>query len=1697
MTTAGSLVSFVQNFETESTAAAALADWLRIPELFDPAQSTSLVPYLESCSAPETVSAPELLAQLLPSAAISRQLGPARLWPRVPRWPHPAPEIAVIAQRLAADTGDWLGRPEWLASAARAPLAWRSALMGAAPDPAAVEALIPSLLGQDSPSLAWIAFTCLVAFKPDDEAGRWLADRIQPLTPAQLSTLRQPDFARLAQAYQRHFKPADEVNQEVSISVFLARGAVSHASGDLDNAHAYYDQAWEAATDLRASAADGIAELALQTAQPILALEACQQALKSSPSPDRQARLAIAACEAGDPARGLTALPEAKASPFSAIAGAACYLAQGDKRKAGESLSELSDAWLLSRPLSPFWLDHLARDLDTTGDISRALQLRQIRVAWSPSNPETHLDLAKALLAAGDAALASEHAAIATLLSPVPHEARRLLAECYESSGKHSKALNHRRAIVNATGDGRIELAACALETGDLEAAGKALEPLLLSDPDNSEVLTLHGKVLFQAGHQRAAFSALERATSASPDSVSAWLALSQAFRLAGDQAATLRTLKTACQTAPGSAPLHVALAAALLEQGQLKDALQVAQRASALEPRFAGAKVTEGQILLALGQHEDAISVLEQAYQDQPANFEIRLALAKALEFSGNPAAAAKSISFVPSQLDPDSHFDVGRIQAKAAAKLADRALAAMACDHLQQAGTRTKSQPQAMRWLGEALAICGKPADAMDAFLVARQHAGADRDLAEAAVLGWSRAASKAGDPALAVSQLESARSEFPESAAILAALSAAYQSAGLADQAAETAELAALQSPQDEEAQLQLMHAGENAARYDLALSAARALAGLKQADPFAHLELSRIASLASDRPAARAALAQALAIGRRQPQLLLLAAQEVKGRGESDRSLRLIRYAQQHNPRNLAVVAAFAQASQEAGNIQAAATAWEQLAEIDPNPVEAYQKAGQARWHLGQIDQAISAWARGSELAPDNADIVACLAQALGAQGEMDKARQAYARALALDPANYRLSLAYGKAELAWHQPHLALPHLEQAVLSPTAGSEEFAALGECLWLLGRSQESLSALNRAMANDSGSAGVFSLQALAMLKTGDLMGSQSALKAAAAQRPESAEDACWLACAASAHLAWPLAIETLTAWADKTLDPKLVSALLQLRLRAIDATQLFDTAANLDFQAQGLADRTQCQAIQADLERLSAILDKETAERIALRLKLHQPSATTEEWLAAEGQLAGSDSPETIEGLAIHQLNDDRPADALRTLSAANSPTSQSPWGPLLIGLAHQALGRYDLAGQAFAAASVNPVLAPIGEYLNGKAWLAQGDTAAAIQALNAAVTACPGQPRWHALLAKVYLQEENFDSALAHLQQAVELSPKDGELQLELARTLRRTGQLPGAHEAYAAAVRLMPSVAPVWKEAGEIALESGDAEQACQWFERAAILAPSDPQCLVGAAKAVLLTGSLTQARELSAQASRIAPEDPEVLALAGDLASAAGDVDQALTAYDHAIAKSEAPRMLLLSRSRALTRAGRIDEAIDSLRALVESNPDDDQAWAELSRVCQAQSDSAGALEAAEKAASLAPRNPDYRLNLASLNRHAGQLDRALNEALTAQSLSDADPRIALELGRVYDDRRQYKRALDSFQRAIELDHELAEAHFRAGLILKTLKAYNRAGDMLKRAADLNPRDPDTLHQLAAVRALELVHGGITELAVS
>ena len=243
-------------------------------------------------------------------------------------------------------------------------------------------------------------------------------------------------------------------------------------------------------------------------------------------------------------------------------------------------------------------------------------------------------------------------------------------------------------------------------------------------------------------------------------------------------------------------------------------------------------------------------------------------------------------------------------------------------------------------------------------------------------------------------------------------------------------------------------------------------------------------------------------------------------------------------------------------------------------------------------------------------------------------------------------------------------------------------------------------------------------------------------------------------------------------------------------------------------------------------------------------------------------------------------------------------------------------------------------------------------------------------------------------------------------------------------------------------------------------------------------------------GKGRKARERIEAALRAAPNDPEVRLGQGEILAMQRDHRAALQAYEQVRGLSGAAKSRLIqAKSQALMALGQSDQAEQGLLAELEQANQDPSLWFPLALVRESKGDLASAAEAAGQAVRLAPLNPDYRLGLARICRQSGNLDRALDELIRARELAPADPRVPLEQGVVYEERRDYRRALESYRRAIELDNRTTQAFYRSGLVLKVLKAYPQAGQMLKRAAELAPVDRDVMHQLAAVRALELVHG--------
>jgi superkiller protein 3 len=1584
------------------------------------------------------------------------------------------------------------------------PNTWRTALACAwswMPEPRVLISALVSAGGQEG--LHLVAAT-LLADRSTEETARQLLAASPAMSERGAHSLLLTGEAELAKAILSPRKP--ESSQEIPAAAseasardLVLRSTRSRIHGDLATSRQELEEAWNAANRGAAEAADGLAELAELEGDPVTALEARLQAQQLQPSSLRRAHLALAYVAAGRAQDALAKLPKSNRTMEELIAAGLASLKIGDLQEAALSLAEAAGS-NPSAAAADHWYGHLVEGLRSIGRTDLALQASEARLARRPADPEMRLEYAGLLHEAADYPNGAAQASLALGLTPNSASARKILAQCLQSAGAPAAALPHWQILAAADFAFLPDLARCAIEAGNLPAAEQATASLRQSDPASSAAHILTAKTQATGGNLTAARTALELATQQSPQDPDLWIALAEILTQEGEIRAAEATLSHAVQLVPDCAQLHAAAAQWYKAHGRPNDALLAIQKASKLEPTQADWLIQEGDLLRALGHKDLALPTLKAAASRKPGSFRARMALAQAFEEQGDLASAAQCLPQILTGANREAQIVAARIairHASASSNTSGLESIQMPLEHAREADP---ADPCPYFWLGQLRHLLGQPAAALEEYQRCQERStGQPPDLRLQAVLGLASAAIDAGQSALALTTLEDARTDHPSSAPLLVALSKAHLAANLPDRALQIAQQAVDLEPESEVALRHLAKVASHNHDWRLAARVLRSLLKIQPGQPDTWLELAEAAHRAQDSKAAREALVRALRPGRRQPELLQKAAAVLTTVGDVAAAQIALKRAVRLQPDNTLLLRDLARVSELRSDWITAAQAWKQCTQLMPSQTEPLVMAAKSLWQMARRVEAIGFWQRAVALQPLNPVLHLELARACRANGEAAQSLNHYSVALRQSPDDVDLALEAGQAALSQGSHQEALETLKQASSLAPDRADVATAFSECLLAAGRPHESKEILQHIARRNRLSPRASALLAIASLDAGDLAGAEVAFRGALAA--PTSDDLPFVSRAALRLGRWAdvlRLIETPLSAEDASVGAGVLLAVAATRIRCQEAGWVYAAAgASHHAPAGDLLSGEGLKRFEEVLERArKTSIQESEIRRLRLQAAAASGSASTEDVKTLRSSIAVGGLAPVHETIALAELRADRPQDAEETLRRSETTAQATSWSRILLGMAYTALGRYQRARQAFETAAQDPVLRPIAAFLSGRAWLAEHHPKEAIAALNAAVAAWPDEPDWHFQLATLYLEDGNPGAALPHLQQAAELAPDDPEITLALARSLRRDGQLSEAKSAYARAVSMFPSNGEVWKEAGILALATGDASQAEAWYERARTLAPSDAHCLVGAARAAIALGKQREATEYGRAAARLAPNDPEVLLGIGEVLSKQGRIDQALQAYDRALAFVADSMPVRLARNELLARMGKPEEAAQDLRALLEVKPESDLAWAALSEACDASGQSEEALEAATRAIRLSPRDITHRLRLARLSRKAGQLDRALSEVKQAQAIAPSEPALTIELGRIHEERRELDHALTAYETAIALDQDSPEAYFRAGLVLKNLKSYPQAGRMFKRAVDLNPKDSEAFHQLAAVRALELVHCGITRTAV-
>ena len=1478
-----------------------------------------------------------------------------------------------------------------------------------------------------------------------------------------------------------------------SAPLHLTASAAAQSQGDFGAARQALLAGWDSAIEACAMHGDRMAEICLAEDDPVSAVEALKHALSHQPSRTRQARLAILLAKSGraEEARAWTA--DSPESIEETVAKAVVALALGDAQHAAEAARRAAQECETIEALSPHWLEGLAEVLEATGQASAAARVVEHLARWRPLDAGLRMRMAELLLAAGQPDVAALQASAAAQLQPESTDARRIVARALRAAGKPEEALSHWVAIDSPHDDDRIETARCAIDAGQLDVATRVAETLARSKGASAVSLALLGRALMAAGRTVEARERLEAACAADPRDPEAWAALAECQAALGDPQAAGITLASAVQAAPGSGPVQHAYAVWLRGEGRVSEALEASARA-ARDPNADAAWLLEyGELLVELGHYDQATGTLRALLARRPADWPVRRALAQALLGSGQTAEAATLVGPLPAEADVEARAFAGHVLVSHAASAGDPHSARKAFE-LLAAVFNEQPSPEAQVNLARALEVTGQSEQALEHYrtgLEQRQALAPEAD--RLASLGLARCAIGLNRAPLAIHTLEVAAVRHGASADLQIALSAAYAAGGQHRRALESAQRASELAP-DEASLRQLTLAAASAGESDLAKQAIQRLAALQPTSPHVWLTLAEVCGQSQDETQARAALARGLRLANSDAGAWSRASDLLQRFGRPESAQRALRKALYASPEDSGLVRKLAELSVETGDVATAQRGWMRYADLRSDQPEDLERAARALWLLGQRTVAVGLWQRAVVLAPQSLEAHRDLARAYLTEGDAPRALEHYRVVTQATGKDLGVALEAAAAELHYGSVTSAIELLEAASGNAPRDTHAWVALGEALLLAGRAPEARQALDTAYRLDPTDIPTLAGLAIAAQDTDDTAMAERVHTSALRRTCENAAAAGALARASMALGHWDQALAPIDRLNAAAPSLATLRAGVEIRLRLADAYWLHQCAAS---QRHGPSkEAVSQQALAAIHDLLTRLVDHAPAWEVE---RLRQRTAITFEGQSpASLQEAARRDPtgETLEGLALAWMRLERPSEALDLMDTGGRALA-GRWLRLLTGMAQLATGELEAARSSFEAAGADATLRPLAEHLTAQTYLRQGDGEAYAEHASNALVEWSDEPAWHYELAQIYLPQGHTDAALPHLAEAVELSPENGEYALSLARTAAQAGDQAAALSGYRRVVESQPIDGQAWMEAGLCALAAGDAPKACEWLSRARTLLPGDIDCLVSSARASLLAGDARQAHEHIQAAYHLAPESADVLLVIGEIFARQGKFDRALQAFDRALKRTDDRLPIHIARGQLLVQIGRGGQAVDMLKAAVAQDPESAPGWAALAELQEAAGSLPEAVDAAARAVQFAPDAVTHRLVLGRLCRKTGQLDRALDELQRAQIAGHSDSRVSFELGRIYEERREFKRSLDAYQRVIDQEASHGEAHFRAGLVLKQIKAYPQAGKMLKRAVELNPKDPEALHQLAAVRALELVHGGITHQVVS
>lgn len=1612
-------------------------------------------------------------------------------------------DVALLAHEIS-QIGDSSEAGKIIQSIIKFPENWSSAFILAWPQTVSPLQWISRLAKQDEPSLDRILTLALIANLDVEEVERHIAN-LDPSTSYRLFAMSL-DLGYSPLIAQRSKIAAGEIEAPPpqTVSPFhsymvLTNAKLARFQEKFAEAQELLQVAWERSVEETAKIADEMADTAEAEGVGIVCLEARKQALEIKYSSRRRAKYALALAELNRLDEATKVLDDDPTSIEEKVAQGFIFSTAGNHEQAlnlfSQSVAQISESpnstlAVLSRP----WMKKLVGMLRENGYQSQAILAAKYMSAQALFDVQTRLEYSELLHSSGKFESAITEAQISALLDPSSQAANMIAGKALKELGYPREAIPYLERVMNENPESKIALAECLLAIEDYSRAKAIAQSLLEEDPESPDSLVLMGNCIWEQGDHSAAGRLFNHAIEIAPRNVNANLALVDYLRqVQGDESAEIQ-LRKALQELPGEILLQIRLADLYRSKKEFQQALEIAKRAAGSDPTRVEALILYAELLVDAGFLDDAQITIDAAFNLAPNRWEVLYTSARIRTAQGEMTDARSLIEHLPESASGEAHLLAGQILLAHPSDPIDGEDLRKADSSLQLAEARGCTNPQLLYWKGKLNEATGDFANAFQSYKSFISDTGEEEhyiDGIEAIAkfgnfLNREEEALKVLEPRLSKVQLSTAAYEN------IVRMYITLNQISKANRFADLAISIDSQSPHS------LIAVGTTALAVGDYIRAKHAFNDLISIEPGSAdgwIGSARADLYCGKSEDVRDLISRAISLENRSAGHMHAAAELLNEIGETRGAIRILLEENERSPNNPEILALLASISEDAGDFSTAVDAWRGIAKIASNPNQMNQ-AARALWDLGQTDQALDILQDALKENPLDSQTRSEYAQGLLEMGRWSDALEAYREGHKIDPDDYQLAFETGWAEIS-HGSVDNAQRIFSAFLTREADDGRIhIALAECLL---RKQDWGTA--NFHLSEAQSLGVQSGEILPMLIITDAkLGNRAGCAEAVAQVDldgietdlDSFRVAQGLIFLGEPRKALELVRNSIGYQTSRFMQVEAMNLLLLCHENAwiYEAVGALGRKAALLEGIEMTADDFEAAILM--IEGNSEIPLTFLSVRVDL---LRDPAMATAE-ISQEANLDDWIRENTENAVRIAHIRSQNYRGALE-IEGQKRTEQFEDIALILRGIAFSALGEFNRARETLSTIEGSSPYSPISQYLVGRAYLAENKIQEALSTMQAALTQWPEESSWQFEIASLMLSEGEIDNSIAHFQLASLNAPDNGEYHLGYARALRDTGHLSEAENSFKDAIQKLPATANVFKEAAAVALASGDAGLSSAWFSQALSLSPADQEALIGATKAEMLARNYEEASLRCQEALRRSPDHPEFLSLQGEIYTAEGKYPLALESYENALHNADDPTPIHQARSRLLAKMGDPSGAAEVMRELTEIDPENVSNWLEMAELCRQTGDLEGTINAIKSALKISPSDPAIRLNLARMYRETGQLDRALDEILQLQSERPTDGKLALELADIYENRREHSKALDAYERAIELDSNSIKPYLKAGLLLRGMKAYEKAADLLERAVELNPKDAEAVHQLAAVRALELVHGGFQKSTVT